>query len=100
MSAQAVRRVATSAAGTGQTAADCHTPPPPRRSPALALFTHVGVSIPDSGAASDFLSDVLGFVICELLATDDGDRTLSVLLFRTNNGEDIAVFPGMDVRLH
>jgi catechol 2,3-dioxygenase len=60
----------------------------------------VGVTSPDPEATITFLVDVLGFGISELLTTDDRQRTLSALLFRTNNGQDIAVYPGIDPRLH
>ena len=84
----------------GQKAPDWNTPRSLRGTPAPLFLTHVGVTTPDPETAIAFLTDVLGFGISELLTTDDGDRTLSALLFRTNNGQDIAVFPGIDVRLH
>lgn len=61
---------------------------------------HVGFASPDPDAAVTFLSGVLDFGISETISSDDGDRLLSALLFRSNYGQDLAVFPGSRTGLH
>lgn len=71
-----------------------------RATPAPMNLGHVGITSPDPAAVVSFLVDVLDFGVSELITTDDGSETLSALLFRTNYGQDIAVFPGQEARLH
>jgi catechol 2,3-dioxygenase len=63
-------------------------------------LSHIGFTSPDPEAVVAFLTDVLDFGVSELITTDDGERTLSALLFRSNYGQDLAVFPGQEARLH
>ncbi|MGX1163572.1 catechol 2,3-dioxygenase [Arthrobacter sp. SLBN-100] len=61
---------------------------------------HVGFTTPDTEAVVNFLTVVLDFGVSELITTDDGEQTLSALLFRSNYGQDLAIFPGSEPRLH
>lgn len=61
---------------------------------------HVGFTTPDVEAVVGFLCGVLDFGTSEVITTDDESRVLSALVFRNNYGQDLAVFPGRDVRLH
>lgn len=71
-----------------------------RATPAPMNLGHVGFTTPDTEAVIGFLTGVLDFGVSELITTDDGERTLSALLFRSNYGQDLAVFPGSAARLH
>lgn len=71
-----------------------------RATPAPLYLTHVGVTTPDPELVIGFLTQVLDFGVSERITTDDATRVLSALLFRTNNGQDLALFPGESVRLH
>jgi len=61
---------------------------------------HVGFTTPDVETVVEFLNDTLDFGTSELITTDDESRVLSALVFRSNYGQDLAIFPGSEVRLH
>ena len=84
----------------GNGGVDWNVPRRLRGTQAPLYLTHVGVTSPSPQSVIDFLTGVLDFGISELMTTDDGSETLSALLFRTNNGQDIAVYPGTEPRLH
>jgi catechol 2,3-dioxygenase len=71
-----------------------------RATPAPVNLGHIGITSPAPETVIAFLTGVLDFGVSELITTDDGERTLSALLFRSNYGQDIAVFPGQEPRLH
>jgi catechol 2,3-dioxygenase len=84
----------------GGSGPDWNVPRRLRATPAPMFLTHVGITTPDPEAAIAFLIEILEFGVSELITDDEGTRTLSALLFRTNNGQDLALFPGEAVRLH
>ena len=84
----------------GNGGADWNVPKSLRHTQAPLYLTHVGVTSPNPPAVIEFLTTRLDFGISELLTTDDGGTTLSALLFRTNHGQDIAIYPGVEARLH
>lgn len=71
-----------------------------RSTPAPMNLGHVGITSPAPEAVVQFMTEVLDFGVSELITTDDGESTLSALMFRSNYGQDIAVFPGQEARLH
>lgn len=87
---------------TGYESPDWNVPRELRTTPAPWFMNHVGITSPDPGATVEFLREQLGFIVSEKLLSDEGDRLLSALLVRTNDGfgQDLAVFPGPAGRLH
>lgn len=84
----------------GMKAVDWNVPKAIRGTQAVERLAHVAVTSPDPQAAIDFLTSVLDFGVSEMITTDDGAQTLSALLFRTTEGQDLAIFPGAERRLH
>jgi catechol 2,3-dioxygenase len=84
----------------GNGGVDWNVPRSLRGTQAPLYLTHVGVTSHNPQAVIDFLTDTLDFGVSELITTDDGTHTLSALLFRTNHGQDIAIYPGTESRLH
>lgn len=86
---------------TGHQSPDWNVPREVRAAVAPMFLLHVGITVPDPQATVNFLIDVLGFQVSEVVRPDDDpSRVLSALLFRTTNGQDLAVFPGPEGGLH
>ncbi|WP_342661407.1 VOC family protein [Rhodococcus ruber] len=71
-----------------------------RGTPAPMNLGHVAFCSPDPEVAVTFLTEVLDFGISETISSDDGRKLLSALLYRSNYGQDLAIFPGAQARLH
>lgn len=84
----------------GGTSPDWNVPRRLRAAPAPMYLTHVGITTAKPEAVIAFLTTTLEFGVSEVIESDDGTQTLSALLFRTNNGQDLAVFPGQGAYLH
>jgi catechol 2,3-dioxygenase len=84
----------------GHKAIDWNVPRELRATPAPRHLAHVAVTSPDPEAVIAFLTEVLDFGVSETVSTDDGSRTLSALLFRTTEGHELAIYPGLERRLH
>jgi catechol 2,3-dioxygenase len=86
---------------TGHKSPDWNPPREVRATVAPLFLLHAGITVPDPGGTVAFFTDVLGFRIAEVVRPDDDpSQVLSALLFRTTNGQDLAVFPGREGGLH
>lgn len=77
-----------------------NVPPELRGTSAPMNLSHVGFTSANPADVIAFLTGVLDFGMSEVISSDDGEEVLSALLFRTNYGQDLAVFPGEAARLH
>jgi catechol 2,3-dioxygenase len=84
---------------TGYASPDWNVPKPLRATPAPFFLGHVALTAPDVPTAVRFFRDVLGFGVSEAIQRPDG-QYLSALLYRTTNGQDLALFPGPAGGLH
>lgn len=85
---------------TGYASPDWNVPKALRGTPAPLFLGHVGITSPKPAETIRFLQEVLDFQISEWIKSRESGDPLSALLFRTTNGQDIAVFPGKEGGLH
>jgi len=86
---------------SGPFAPDWNPPGSIRGCPAPLNLLHAGITVPDPAATVAFFTDVLGFGVADRITSDaDPGTLLSALLFRTTNGQDLAIFPGPAGGLH
>lgn len=85
---------------TGYASPDWNVPRALRGTPAPLFLGHVGITAPHPEETIRFLQEALEFQISEWIKAGDNGSPMSALLFRTTNGQDIAVFPGKEAGLH